>query len=147
MRVQGLGDDDVSADVWSEDLELTGAQAVATVLDGPAAGLPAVTRHGVGDGAAWYVATRLDPEGTDHLVRRVVAEAGVEQLPGAGPDVEVTRRVSEGTEERSWLFIINHGTGDATVPVRGTELVSGHTLREDLVVPGGGVAVVREEGS
>ena len=144
VRVAGLGDQEFSADVWSEDLELAGAETVATMVDGPAAGRPAVTRRDVGTGAAWYVATQLSAEGTDHLVRQWVAEAGIEQLPGANADVEVTRRSSE---EHSWLFIINHGSQDVPVPVRGTDIVSGRTIDNDLLVPAGGVAVVREGGS
>ena len=50
VQVEGLGADVVTADTWAEDLELTGAEAVATYVDGPAAGLPAVTRRTVGDG-------------------------------------------------------------------------------------------------
>lgn len=140
VQVEGLGGT-VGADTWTEDLELAGAEAVATYADGPAAGLPAITRHGAGRGTAWYVATRLDPDGTDRLVERLVAETGLEQLPGAAPDVEVTRRVGD---EASWLFVINHGDADAQVPVHGQELVTGRAVEGDLVVPAGGVAVVRE---
>lgn len=144
VRVDGLGDGDLDADTWSEDLELAGASAVATYADGPARGLPAVTRRDVGTGAAWYVATRLSPEGTDRLVEQLVAESGVERLAGAGPDVEVTRRVGD---DASWLFVLNHGDGDAPVAVDGTDLVSGRDVSGDLVVPAGGVAVVREARS
>lgn len=140
VQVEGLGGT-VGADTWTEDLELAGAEAVATYADGPAAGLPAITRHEAGSGTAWYVATRLDPAGTDRLVERLVAEAGLEQLPGAAPDVEVTRRIGD---DASWLFVINHGDADAPVPVHGQELVTGRTVEGDLVVPAGGVAVVRE---
>ena len=35
----------VTADVWTEDLHLAGAESVATYVDGPAPGVPAVTRH------------------------------------------------------------------------------------------------------
>ena len=140
VQVDGLGGT-VGADTWTEDLELAGAEAVATYADGPAAGLPAITRHAAGRGTAWYVATRLDPAGTDRLVERLVAETGLEQLPGAAPDVEVTRRVGD---DASWLFVINHGDADAPVPVHGQELVTGRSVRGDLVVPAGGVAVVRE---
>jgi beta-galactosidase len=140
VQVEGLGGT-VGADTWTEDLELAGAESVATYADGPAAGLPAITRHGAGRGTAWYVATRLDPDGTDRLVERLVAETGLEQLPGAAPDVEVTRRVGD---EASWLFVINHGDADAQVPVHGQELVTGRAVEGDLVVPAGGVAVVRE---
>ena len=37
-----------------------GAEAVASYVDGPQAGVPAVTRNAHGDGVAWYVATRTD---------------------------------------------------------------------------------------
>ncbi|MDZ5660481.1 beta-galactosidase [Nocardioides sp. S-58] len=142
VQVDGLGTGTVTADTWAEDLELVGAEAVATHLGGPASGLPAVTRREVGGGTAWYVATRLDAVGTDRLVERLVAETGIERLPGAGPLVEVTRRVGEGAQ---WLFVINHGHAQAEVPVHGVELVSGADVTGSLVVPAGGVAVVRED--
>ncbi|WP_425088104.1 beta-galactosidase trimerization domain-containing protein [Streptomyces cyanogenus] len=56
--------------LWSQRLRLEGAEAVARFTDGPPpasglaalAGLPAVTRHGYGAGAAWYLATLPDPD-------------------------------------------------------------------------------------
>ena len=141
VQVEGLGAGAVTADAWAEDLELAGAEAVATYVDGPAAGLPAVTRRTVGEGTAWYVATRLDPGGTDRLVERLVAETGIEALPGATDLVEVTRRVGD---DASWLFVINHGDAPAPVDVHGVELVTGRDVAGDLQVPAGGVAVVRE---
>lgn len=141
VRVEGLGAGAVTADTWAEDLEVTTAEAVATYADGPAAGLPAVTRREVGSGTAWYVATRLDADGTDALVETLVAESGVERLPGAGPLVEVTRRVGD---DASWLFVINHGEDPAEVDVAGHDLVAGRDVDGDLVVAAGGVAVVRE---
>ncbi len=144
VAVDGLGGGSVTADVWAEDLELAGAEAVATYSDGPAAGLPAVTRREVGSGTAWYVATRLDAGGTDRLAERLVSESGVERLPGASASVDVTRRVGD---DASWLFVINHGSAPADVPVHGLELVSGREVAGDLLVPAGGVAVVRETGS
>ncbi|HEV2796104.1 MAG TPA: beta-galactosidase [Nocardioides sp.] len=141
VEVDGLGGTAVGADTWTEDLELAGAEAVASYVDGPATGLPAVTRRDVGAGTAWYGATRLDADGTDRLVERLVAEAGVERLPGASPTVEVTRRVSD---TGSWLFVINHGDAEAAVPTHGVDLVGGREVAGDLRVPAGGVAVVRE---
>jgi beta-galactosidase len=141
VGVDGLGGTTVTADTWAEDLELAGAEQVASYVDGPAAGLPAVTRRQVGSGTAWYVATRLDAAGTDRLVERLVAEAGVEQLPGASPLVEVTRRVGDAA---SWLFVINHGDDEAVVAAHGVELVGDREVAGDLRVPAGGVAVVRE---
>ncbi len=140
VSVEGLGREPVTADVWTEDLELAGAEAVATYADGPAAGLPAVTRRPVGAGSAWYVATRLDAAGTDRLVERLVAETGVLRLPGATAQVEVSRRVRDDT---SWLFVINHGETPAPVQTHGVELITGRDIDGDLEVPAGGVAVVR----
>src|SRR5690606_7590438 len=70
-------DDGTRADVWTERVELTGAEAARTFADGPMAGRPAVTRHAVGAGHAWYVATRQDEAGTDALVDALLAESGV----------------------------------------------------------------------
>ena len=141
VQVEGLADSPVTADTWTEDLELAGAEAIASHVDGPAAGHPAITRRRVGSGTAWYVATRLDARGTDRLVERLVAETGVVRLPGAAPLVEVTRRVSD---EASWLFVINHGDEPADIDIHGVELLSGHAVAGDLTVPPGRVAVVRE---
>ena len=141
VQVEGLSTGPVTADTWAEDLELTGAEAVATHVDGPATGRAAVTRRRVGAGSAWYVATRLDAGGTDGLVERLVAEAGLERLPGASAHVEVTRRVGE---DASWLFVLNHGDEPAEVPAHGVELVTGQAVAGDLVVRAGGVAVVRD---
>ena len=141
VQVEGLGEAPIMADTWAEDLELAGAEAIASHVDGPASGRPAITRRRVGSGTAWYVASRLEAAGTDRLVERLVAEAGLEQLPGASALVEVTRRVSE---DASWLFIINHGDEEAAVTTYGVELTSGREITGDLRVPAGGVAVVRE---
>jgi beta-galactosidase len=139
VTVDGLGAE-ARADVWAEDVELAGAEVVATHADGPAAGGPAVTRRAVGAGTAWYVATRLDPAGTDALVARLVDESGVERLPGASDLVEVVRRSRDDTE---WLYVVNHGTDEVTVPVTGHDLATRTDVDGDLRVAGGGVAVVR----
>ncbi len=132
-----------TADVWTEDLRTAGAEPVATYDDGPAAGQPAVTRHPVGQGSAWYVATRLDQDATDALVGMLLSEAGVTPLATATPGVELTRRAAD--DGRSWLFVVNHGDTPATVAVSGRELISGHEVDGELTVPAGGVAVVREQ--
>lgn len=133
--------DGTGADVWTEHLHLRGAEPVVTCLDGPAAGLAAVTRHEVGDGAAWYVATRTDPSGTAALVERLLAETGVRPVAPTRPGVEVVRR-SDG--RASWLFVLNHTAAPAAVDCQGHDLVTERDVRGPLVVPGGGVAVVRE---
>jgi len=133
-------DDGGTGAVWSERTAVTTADVVASFVDGPAAGRPAVTRRRLGAGAAWYVATLLDVEATARLLRGVLADAGIEPAPGARPGLELVRRVSG---ERSWLFAINHTDVAVDVPVAGLDLVSGAAVH-GCVVPAGGVAVVRE---
>jgi beta-galactosidase len=133
--------DGSTADVWTEHLHLAGAESVLEYAEGPLAGVPALTRHQRGRGAAWYAACRLDDAATAGLVRRLVDEAGVEPVAATAPGVEVVRRVSG---DRSWVFVLNHSDTAVTVPVRGHELVGDHRVDDRLVVDAGGVAVVRE---
>jgi beta-galactosidase len=127
------------ATVWVEDLRLEGAEAVITSVDGPAPGVPVVTRHAAGEGQAWYVATRLDPDGTDALLDRVLDEAGVpRQAPQ--PGIEVLRRTAE--DGRSFAVVVNHTEDPADVAVAGRDVLSGDTFTG--TVAAGAVAVVEE---
>jgi beta-galactosidase len=136
-------DDGGSADVWTEDLRLDGAEGVVHYVDGPVPGCPAVTRHRLGEGVAWYVATRTDVATTARLVERIVADAGVTPVAVSAPGVEVQRRRSR---EGSWLFVLNHTDDVVSVPAEGTDIVSGVPVSGSITVPAGGVAVVREGG-
>ncbi|MEH0935858.1 beta-galactosidase [Micromonospora psammae] len=136
-------DDGATADVWTEWLHPEGAEVLASYADGPLPGVPALTRHRVGDGAAWYVGTRLDEAATGRLVARLIAEAGVRPPVEAPSGVEVVRRRAG---ERSWLFVLNHTDAEVRLDVTGVELLGGAHCAGDLVVPAGEVAVVREEG-
>ncbi len=127
---------------WSEVLHVAdGTQVFSGYADGDLAGQPAVTRRSVGAGAAWYLATRVDPAGLDILLSRVCADAGVEPAAAVAPGVEVVRRRAEGA---SWLFVINHSDTEAVVDRAGHELLTDRDVRT-LTVPAGGVAVLRED--
>ncbi len=130
--------DGTTSNVWVEDLRLDGAEALVTCVDGPSPGVPVVTRHPAGEGRAWYVATRLDPAGTDALLDRVLAEAGVPRQP-AQPGVEVLRRA---TGEKTFAFVINHTDAPAEVEVAGRDLLAGGTFGG--TVAAGAVVVVEE---
>lgn len=133
-----------TATVWAEDLRATGADVVATFADGPVPDGPAITRRVHGSGSTWYVATRLDQAGLGDLAGAVVRDAGVAPIASvqAGKP-ELTRRVAE--DGRSWVFVINHADEPAVVSLRGTELLTDSRVDGRCRVPGGGVAVVREE--
>ena len=134
-------DDGSAGRVWSERMTLTTATAVASFADGPAAGGPAVTRRDVGQGAAWYVATQLDEDGTARLLGQVAEAAGVQAIPGATSGVELVRRVSDAGR---WLFAINHTGEEVRVPLGGTDLLTGDVHDGAVGVPAGGVVVLRE---
>ncbi|MET0302696.1 MAG: beta-galactosidase [Microbacteriaceae bacterium] len=129
----------LTADVWHEDLAITTAETVATYVDGPGAGLPAITRNSRGSGQAWYVSTRLDAAGMRTLMDAVYADAGLiaSDLP-EGVEV-VTRR----GDDADYVVVVNHRDDEATVPLTGTDLLSGAEASGSLRVAGGDVAVLR----
>jgi beta-galactosidase len=141
-------DDGATATVWTEHLHLTGATSLASFTDGPQAGVPAVTRNAVGQGAAWYLATRLDEQSLGTLVDRLVTEAGVQPAAAAPPTfpapfgLELVRRSGDG---RSYLFAINHTDQALTIAASGHDLVTDTAVAGELTVPAGAVAVVREQ--
>ncbi|QQQ77045.1 beta-galactosidase [Saccharothrix sp. 6-C] len=137
-------DDGSSVAVWTEHLHVDGAEVVASYADGPLPGVPAVTRNERGAGVAWYVACGLAGDGLERLVRTALDRAGVPVGPGG--DVEVVRRRGEVAGSAvSWLVAVNHGTSDAELPAVGVELLSGARASGGVVVPAGGVVVIREE--
>jgi beta-galactosidase len=128
--------------IWSEDIRLTTATAITRFADGRAAGQPAVTVNRIGEGSAWYLATRPDAATFEALIGDLLAAAhvtGTRQPEG----LEVVERASG--DER-FLFAINHAQTDARVDARGVELLSGDAVEGSLLVPGGGVRVVRLRG-
>ena len=123
-----------AGDVWSEHVHLAGAASVASYVDGPVPGGPAVTRHPYGDGAGWYVASRLDPEATDALVDLLIEESGVTPVAATRPGVEVTRRhQADGAD--SWVFVVNHTDEPATLDLTGHDLVTDQPVTGRLSVP------------
>ncbi|MFH8655196.1 beta-galactosidase [Streptomyces afghaniensis] len=132
---------DATADLWTERIRLTGAEAVAAYADGPLAGVPAVTRHAYGSGTAWYVATHPDPTSLAAVLERIRQEAGVRPEREVPAGVEVVRR--RGTDA-DYLFFIDHAGQGAEIPADGVELLTGKPVVGLVSLPAGGVAVVRE---
>jgi beta-galactosidase len=126
--------------IWTEHARAETATVVTSYADGPVAGCPAVTRHPVGTGTAWYLGTRL----TDPDLATLLRSAGASPLlPEAPPGLEAVRR--QHADGRSYLFFINHGTADATVAATGTDLLTGTDRpTAPVTVPAGGIVVLRE---
>jgi beta-galactosidase len=110
--------------------------------DGPVAGTPAVTRHEVGDGTAWYVGTSLEPAALGRFVTDLIDEAGVRPAARVPAGVEVVRREGDGT---SYLFVLNHTDDDVEVTAAGFDLRHNHPVDGSVVVRAGDAAVIREQ--
>lgn len=144
-------DDGSTATFWTEKTRLAdegsgAAEAVLKYVDGPLQGLPAVTRHEVGNGSAWYAGTRLDEEATRTLIRQVMAEADVspehEDLPEG---VEAVRRhKGAGDAKETFLFLLNHNAEGVTIRTSGMELLSGTFVSDAVDIAAGGIAVLHE---
>jgi beta-galactosidase len=131
----------VPADMWQEDVVLHGAEAIATYVDGPAAGKPAVTRHSAGVGAGWYVSTRLDVAALAHVFAGAYADAGMS--PSTHPEgLEVVTRAN-GTHE--FVIAMNHRDDPVVLAIAGTDLLTGEDLSGEWQLGAGAVAVVRTE--
>ncbi|WP_194411103.1 beta-galactosidase [Microbacterium cremeum] len=139
VRWSGSASATLHADAWQEDLVLAGADVIATYVDGPGAGKPAITRHAHGTGHAWYLSTRLDAEGLRTVMAEVYRDAGL--TASAHPEgLEVVVRRGATAD---YSIAINHRDEDAVLAIAGDELLSGEPVDGSLVVPAGGVAVVR----
>ncbi|HET7276627.1 MAG TPA: beta-galactosidase [Dermatophilaceae bacterium] len=129
--------------LWSESLTSASAEVVQRYAGGPLSGRPAVTRSVAGRGAAWYLSTLPDDETLTGLLDRVVAAAGVEPAARAPFGVDVVRRRNEAGAR--WLFLVNQTEDEQVVSVSGTDLVTQQRVGPDFAMPGGAVAVVRED--
>jgi hypothetical protein len=99
--------------IWSELVELQGAEVVAQFAESDLAGRPAVTRNDHGAGHAWYVATQPQPSALDAIIAAALGEAGV---------APAIARLPEGVEAQrrgDYLFLINQGVVDIDTSIGG----------------------------
>jgi beta-galactosidase len=136
-------DSGVTGRTWTELAHAGDADVVASYVDGPTAGGPAITRRRHGSGDAWYVGTRLVEEDLTHLLAELARAAGATLDVTAPAGVEAVRR--RHADGRSYLFLINHGHQAARVDAAGTDLLTGTTWPERVEVGAGGVVVLRED--
>ena len=98
-------DDGTSGDLWTEWLHLTGAKAIASYVDGPLPGLPAVTENTYGKGTAYYVATPLGR--CRHRCSRHPKPRTGRCLARCGR-APWCRGGTPPRQRSSWLFVLNH---------------------------------------
>ena len=127
--------------VWSEEIELHGAEAVRRFTSGPAAGGPAVTRNRLEEGTIWYVATSPDAATLREILRAAAADAGVCFDTETPDTLELVQRQS--ADGVRYLFAINHGDVAVSVPATGLDLLTGERHAGGDEVPAGSVRVLR----
>ncbi|MEV4105159.1 beta-galactosidase [Nonomuraea sp. NPDC049649] len=124
--------------IWSERILPSGAVAEHSFATGPDAGHPAFTRHDLGAGTAWYLAT-APVTGLRELLTGVLDHAGVNRPRGLPDTLELVRRGRH-------LFLINHGDEPVTVEgVTGTSVFDGMRHDGPVTVAPGAVTVVEEQ--
>jgi beta-galactosidase len=131
-----------ACDLWSEAIEVHGAEVVATYDQGRLTGEPAILRHEYGMGAIFYIGTRLDEKGMAWLLSRALTRAGMAPPDHFPPGVEGVRRVAQDV---SFLFLLNHSNAHVEVEldVPGLDLLSGVRGTNVMLAPRD-VAIVRE---
>ncbi len=134
-----------TASFLGERLRTDGADVLASFAAGHLAGGPALTRHRVGDGAAWYLGAVVSDELLAAVLGEVVAAAGV---AGALPGQDLPPRL-EAVRRGAALFLLNHGDTDARVRVgtafaRATDLLTGEDIDDTAVIAPGDARVLIE---
>ena len=118
-----------------------GARVLATYDSDFYAGTPCVTENRLGEGRAFYIATRPGADFLDAFYARVMKSAGVAPLlPHVPRGVQVTRR-------GDMLFVMNFSRGPARVTLPGgVDVLTGERTGGDTVLPEYGCRVVAGSG-
>src|SRR5436190_6258738 len=130
--------------VWSDDIRLKGAEALATFAETVLGGRPALTRHSAGSGTVFYLGTKPDPKSMARILDMALSAAGVTPTADAPKGVEVVRRSARG---KSFVFFLNHRDVGVEVPISeaGINLIDGTSVHSGLMRLGPrDVAVIRE---
>ncbi|WP_395243939.1 beta-galactosidase [Agromyces sp. MMS24-K17] len=133
------------ATILAERLRAEGAEVRATFAAGPLEGRPAVTRHAVGTGAAWYLGTVVD----DALLSAVLGEALDDGVRGALGTADALPDGLEAVRRGPALFLLNHGHAPVTVtvPAGVVDLLTNETSGGSVTVAPGDVHVLMERRS
>lgn len=133
--------------LWSDVIVADGADVIAKFTTGPLAGGPAVTRHRLGKGEAFYIGTRLDAAGLDAVMDAAVSCSGAKPAIGSKipQGVEVVVRQSD---QRRYLFAFNHSGETMRVSLGSYwSLVVGGDSVDSLALDAGDVVVARQDRS
>jgi beta-galactosidase len=129
--------------IWSEVAHTTTAKTLATFAHDFYAGFPCFTENQFGQGKAYYIATRPDPEFMRDFVGHLAETNGIQThvLPGG---IELVTRCQN---DRKYHFYLNHAKEkrDVTLPQgRFLDLLSGEELEGTLTLDRYGVSILTD---
>jgi beta-galactosidase len=131
-------------ETWSEIIEPSGAEVVATFSGAELGGRPAITSHQSGSGTAFYMGTRPDTAAMARVLQIALSQAGVAPAAQTPQGVEVVRRMAG---KKPVLFLLNHRDVAVDVPIvaAGENLIDGAPVHPGLMrIEPRGVAIIRE---
>jgi beta-galactosidase len=143
-RVVGgeLFPDTLTAVHYADWVTPKGAQVMAAYHQWPLEPFAAVTRHEARGGVAWYVGTVFREDAFyDHLIDRLLRDAGVERWVDLPDGVEASARQGGG---RRLVFLINHNDTERSVAIAPgkRDLLADQVLGDRVTLGPYGVAVV-----
>jgi beta-galactosidase len=108
------------------------------------AGGPALTKHGFGNGQAYYIASDPDENFLTAFYAGLATQHGLAPRFKTGANVEVTMRVKNG---QPIIFVLNHNAQPVTVTLDGTSyrnLLNDASVQGTLALKGYDVAILVE---
>jgi beta-galactosidase len=136
---------DYSCEHWCEVVHLEGARALSVFGEDFYAGCPAITEHVLGNGRAFYVATRPDAACLDALIGLLCSEL-IDQISilhtvEAPQGVEITQRQGE---QIMYTFLLNHLRAEQSVTLRQPmrDVLTQQVYEQEMQLPASGVAIL-----
>lgn len=111
-------------------LHSEGAEVLTTYDTDFYKGMPVLTRNVFGKGAAYYMATSSDQAFYENWFGQLLADYSISDITSTSEDIEITIR---SNPKGSFLFVLNHGDGSATI----TTHFAGQDLLSDLICKSG----------
>ncbi len=139
---QALAGPDGECGLWTDILQPSGAEVLASYTAGSHAGQAAITMNSLGTGKAVYIGADLDAGSLGRVLRTLSGMAGVKSPLEVPAGVELTVRKAG---DKQWIFVLNHTSSSQSVsiPKSFTDLLTGETHTGKMDVSGYGVRVLR----
>jgi len=130
-------------------IHLEGAEAIGCYTDDFYAERPALTVNSLGQGQAYYIATRLQDDFLLSFYRAVTAQAGVARVIDTELPAGVTAQLR--TDGRSdFVFLMNFGNEATEVPLDGrsyVDLESGEAISAVVPLPVNGIRILKRNAA